>query len=244
MARYRRRRRFYRRRRRGVVKAFRRFARKLGRYSKIAQTLRTGGWPRLNPGKPERKYKDTTIAVNTFQAFPAVAPAVGYILLNDIAQGFSETTRVGNKITIKSIQWVISCYVNGACGRATTIPVDFKIFIDTQANGANPGATDLETANLPTLLNLANRKRFIVIKHKIMTFAPQLGGASVAAHPSTMTWKGYKRMNLDVIYKSAGAGIADIATNSLFLAWIGLPIDNDVNKSGFTYAFRIRYTDS
>lgn len=181
--------------------------------------------------------------INTFQTFP-VAPTTGYVLLNDIAQGFTETTRVGNKITIKSIQWVIHAYVNGACSRVTTIPIDFKIFIDTQANGANPGATDLQSANLPTLLNLNNRKRFIVIKHKMITFAPQIGGAGVAAHPSTMTWKGYKRMNLDVIYKSAGAAIGDIATNSLFLAWIGLPVDNDPVKSGFTYAFRIRYTDS
>lgn len=234
------RRRGYGGRRRVARRLIKRIARKVGRYSRIASTLRTGGWGRLNPGKAEKKYLDVLVAAGSVTS----ANATG-ILLNPCAQGTGVNQRVGNKITIKSIQWmVMGAYASDTVAYGQGVHVDAKIVCDTQANGT---ATDKISVNngssAPTMLNLDNRRRFIVIKHKSW----QLAGANGLAvtytksAPSTFMWKGYKRMNMDVIFKSTGGSISDITTNSLYFIIQSNVAESTVSYDGY---FRVRYTDA
>lgn len=251
-ARYGRRSRFRRRgtyRRRGSVRGLlSRIKRKVGRYSRLAQTLRTGGWGRLNPGRAERKYYDVNIATT---AIPLAVSDVGTGLgsLVDMVQGTGVTQRVGNKITVKSLEWCIS---------ATWQPIstadnvghglDMKFVIDTQCNKtAATSAMINNTTGFPTPLNLENRRRFIVVKHKKCLFPVNLGiGAStftVVSAPSTVLWKGYKRMNLDVIYSGVGPGVGSIVTNNL--GWLGQSSASGAAPQIYVRGYcRVRYTDT
>jgi len=236
------RRRGYGGRRRVVRRLLRRVARKVGRYSRIASTLRTGGWGRLNPGKAEKKYLDIGLAAQTVDG-----AAGSGVLLNGISQNSSVTGRVGSKITIKSIQWWIAGgYTNdGVNPFPTGIHIDAKIVCDTQCNGTIMAKSDVNSGiGAPTQLNLDNRRRFIVIKHKTWQLA---GGTAtitpIKSAPSTFMWKGYKRMNMDIIYKGTGNSISDIASNSLgFLIQSNVP--GGQNTVNYDALFRIRYTDT
>jgi len=251
-ARYGRRTRFRRRgtyRRRGSVRGLlSRIKRKVGRYSRLAQTLRTGGWGRLNPGKAERKYLDIVVGTT---AAPTVVDENGTGLGSVVgcAQGFTVSTRVGNKITVKSMEWCITANWH-ALNSAENVGqgLDMKFVIDTQANKtAATSAMINNSVGFPTPLNLENRRRFIVVKHKNMLFPCNIsvGGGTITmvSGPNSTLWKGYKRMNLDVIYADAGATFASITTNNLgFIAQssavAGAP---QIYVRGYV---RIRYTDA
>lgn len=166
-------------------------------------------------------------------------------LLNGVNQDVTASGRIGNKITIKSIQWILWIQYTGNTNITSLTPVgwDGKIFVDTQSNGANPAATDVNTvAGVPTLLNLNNRRRFVVIKHKTSPFfAPNAGTTIKNLTPAVATWKGYKKMNMDVIYKGTDTTIGSIASNGLFMLTHANAGTNEMVMYGLV---RIRYVDA
>lgn len=163
-------------------------------------------------------------------------------LLNGLVPGNSASQRVGNKVTIRSLEMRV---------RVQTIPATgveqfcrWFIVLDRQANGAAPAAiTDILTANSVTALrNLENRKRFKIIVDK----AFPMGATSVST--GTVTSRMYKvyikfRRPILVEFNNGVAGtIADIVSNSLHLCTLGNVAAGNTDCNLMTNV-RLRYTD-
>ncbi len=81
-----------------------------------------------------------------------------------IANGTSESTRIGRKLTIRSISWRFVINLPELDAGATPGPGDtlrLMLVLDKQANGVLPGVQDIwEAADFQSFNNLANSQRF------------------------------------------------------------------------------------
>ncbi len=88
--------------------------------------------------------------------------------INLIAQGVTESERVGRKCTIRSIGWRWNIeYKSQAVMSSTADTVRILMYVDKQANGAGISATDLlESDDFQSFNNLSNSGRFRVLYDK------------------------------------------------------------------------------
>lgn len=196
-----------------------------------AQAMRTGGWANPTRGG-ELKFVDTN---------PTTTPAIGVVtwtagtLLNGLANGSDASTRVGRKITMKSL---LMKYF-WKCDPASTggSPLRILIVYDKQANAAAPAITDillLDNFNSPN--NLSNRDRFVTL---VDHYTEPIGIAGNFGVGGSV----YKKLNMETMFNAGSAGtIGDITSGSvyLFVAQNGgiLTVAGD-----FDSRVRIRYTD-
>ena len=182
----------------------------------------------------EWKFLDTTLsAPNGFSTTATMT------LLNGLQPGSSASQRIGQKVTIKSIQIKLAADMN-----ANFLPTLCRWFlvVDRQSNGAAPAAiTDILNAASPyALRNLDNRKRFKILLDKTRQVADHNNAGS-----NGVFWNVYMKFRRPFIveYNAGVAGtVADIVSNSLYLMTIadqapGATCPNLYGKA------RIRYTD-
>lgn len=183
------------------------------------------------------EWKFTDVTVNTdINTTPTIT------LLNGLVPGNSASQRVGNKVTIKSLEMRARVQTTAATGVEQFCR--WFIVLDRQANGAAPAAiTDILSANSVTSLrNLENRKRFKIIVDK----AFPMGATSVST--GTVTSRMYKvyikfRRPILVEFNNGVAGtIADIVSNSLHLCTLGNVVAGNTDANLIT-TVRLRYTD-
>lgn len=206
--------------------------------------FRTGGFgPRparaamgLNrrPGTVERKFKDTLSTASQLDTTGTV------VLLNGMAQGATQSTRVGNKITMKSVQ-IRMQFINGTSSVAPIIR--WMIIYDKQTNGVLPAITDvLVLSTVTSMMNLANRDRFVILAEE--TFAPAAVWSDTAATAEFMEFhKRYIKLNLDTIYNNSSTGlVGDVQTGSLLLVTLSNTASG-LEEPALDFTSRIRYTD-
>lgn len=209
-----------------------------GRVAKRRKTTSRGYIPR-NWTKAEWKYLDVTINqdINT---------TATYTLLNGLAPGTAANQRVGQKVTIRSLELRLKLTTTAATG--VNQVCRYLLLLDRQANGAAPAAvTDFLVGQSTTApRQLANRKRFKLIRDNTFPMGGVLNGAGTgSAEPSDRYEKDYVKFKRPLIveYNAGVAGtIADIASNSLFFVTFGTEVagNTDVGCTGY---IRIRYTD-
>lgn len=195
--------------------------------------LRAGGRMPANAGELKNIDTITTSAV----LFPlATTTGVVSACLNGCAQGTTAVTRVGRRITIKSI------YVRGVVIKAATTTGEnimrLMIVYDKQANATAPtGAAVLVPDAVHGVNLLDNSRRFVTLMDKVFSCST-VGGANQDDH-----FEFYKKVNLPVEYNAGSAGtVGDIQSGSLhMIAW---------NAAGFLVAapagsitVRVRYSD-
>lgn len=180
----------------------------------------------------ELKFKDVsllstvTVAVDTFSS---------PVLLNGMATGATATTRIGRKITLKSL--LFRYRLNTV---ATTIggsPIRFLIVYDKQANAAAPTILDvLEADDFTSPNNLSNRDRFVTLCDHITQPLSENGNQGIADVV-------YKPLNLETMFNDGTAGtISDITSGSVYLFFAqcsGLTTGAPVIE----YKTRIRFSD-
>jgi len=201
--------------------------------------LRVGGYTGRFGKNGELKFFDTAISF-TIDATGEV-PATGQ--LNLIPQGDTESTRVGRKCTVKSIEWWLNMQYNPSAANVEDL-TKIAIVQDKQANGAAATAALVYTStNLPTApRNLENEPRFRVLKEIVQVWNAQAGVAGAYA-PVQKYVHGRKKVNIPLIFDSTATtgAIGTIRTNNIFLlAGTGGSSDDLVNVNGNV---RIRYTD-
>lgn len=195
----------------------------------------TGATPPLGD---ELKFFDTSLAF-TFDATGEV-PATGQLVL--IPQGVTESTRVGRKCTIKSLQMKGSLnYVPAAAATAATT-VFLYLVLDQQCNGAAAAVTDVLTGNglQVAFRNLANGERFRILKKIKVTLAPG-AGVTTAYNNSTRHFEFYLKCHYPIEFSSTTGAITEIRSNNLFLlAGSDGNTDDLVTMNG---ACRVRFSD-
>ncbi len=166
--------------------------------------------------------------------------------LNLIAQGVTESTRVGRKCTLKSFAWHFDMdlpEVDAAATPAGGDVVRVILFLDKQANGAALVVTDfLEINNYQSFNNLANSSRF----RTLMDRSYDLNYASLASDGAAVVSQSdvvlhdsfYKDFVIPLEFNAAAGALTEIRSNNLCAILI-----SKTGLAGFTSRIRIRFTD-
>lgn len=196
---------------------------------------RTGGYSFQASGGTELNFKDT-IPTTSFD------DAGSLTLLNGLTQGTTASTRIGRRITVKSIEWRFNCSTSTLTNWTSN---RFMIVVDTQANAATPAFTDIYDGLAPsTLRNVSNMPRFKVLYDSdefimIGNLSSSPGNDMIAR-----AFKGYIKCHIPVQYNIGTAGtIGDIQTNAIYFVQIGNSNSVTTNTDIFNSQFRIRYSD-
>ncbi len=209
----------------------------------IAGRDRVGGYYGRYAGpKGELKFHDVNLDDAVVATAGTVTPTI-----NIIAQGVTESQRIGRKCTIKQINWrydVILPEIDAAGTPGSGDSLRIIIFIDKQANGATAAVTDLlETANFLSFRNLANSGRFTFLMdkmHNINYAGLASDGAGVVSQANRIfAYSWYKRCNLPIEYSSTTGAIGEIRSNNIGVCLL--------SRSGVVQLdshFRLRFSDN
>lgn len=193
----------------------------------------------------ESKFHDLDIDDTTIAAGGTLAQAS----CNLIAQGVTESTRVGRKATITQIGWRFDVAYRpiAATDIGSTVQGDVVrviLFLDKQNNGSAGGAavTDLlETSDYQSFNNLANKGRFKVLMDRTYPMTPSLAvgdvtSADVGGYSVADSF--YKEVRIPIEFSSTTGAITEITSNNLGVITL--------SKSGFcsfSSKMRLRFTD-
>lgn len=226
------------RKRRAVSRAITLRGRRARRPYKPGYSRIGGYYGRYFPGSTELKFFDTVLSGSidaTGEVAPGGGTSTGIVL---IGQGVTESTRVGRKCTIKSIQ------MKGRMTLATdTSSGQYNIALvwDKQANGAYPAYTDVFETDVPTAhLNLANSGRFVILKRWFGTMNQLTYNDTGAVFgQATKALKYYKKCNIPLEFSSTTGAITELRSNNLFLMWSS----NVDDKFAVASNWRVRFSD-
>jgi len=199
---------------------------------------RTGGYYGRFAGRgAELKFFDTATSFS-IDTSPEV-PATGQLVL--IPQGVTESTRVGRKCVIRSIQGRWDLRFNPAAGASADTSYAIYLVLDKQCNGAAAAYTDVFVQSVATQFfhNLANSGRFVVLKKWVGTFNSG-AGVSTAYNPVTKHIDWYKKCNIPIEYSSTTGAITEIRSNNIFLIAGAYNSDDTIGVVGNV---RVRFSD-
>lgn len=139
------------------------------------RTAKSGGFEGLRNGvavsgsdRPELKNYDVNVSATSVVSG---TPYVGS-LLSGIAEGTSDSQRIGQKIVVKSvdIELNVTLSLNGATVGSPSAFMDYFVIWDKQPNAAQATAANIfatTTTNL-TFMNTQNTERFVVLRrHRV-----------------------------------------------------------------------------
>lgn len=156
-------------------------------------------------------------------------------LLNGCQKGTNYDQRDGRSLKVKSLWCSSACVRN-----VTTGPSIVRLiwFVDKQPSGATPAVTDvLASASIYAPRNLSNKKRFFVLKEKILSVS-STGGKEKVIHKPV-----YKALDMHTAYDNGNAGtIADISSNAIFL--LAISDQATSNYPLISFYNRIRFVDN
>lgn len=186
---------------------------------------------------PELKFWDQSYSL-TLGTAAAVSGS-----LNQIPQGVTESTRVGRKVTIKTIELhgtMSSTFATLAAGDGTAA---LWLILDKQTNGAGPVTSDVITGTvLPHgLRNISNQERFVILKKWVMEMNPT-AGVSAAYCDRSRPVNYYKRVNIPIEFSSTTGALSELRSNALFLMY-GLSNSTFNGLITFIGNARLRYDD-
>ncbi len=216
-------------------------ARKKRRYV-VAGVTRTGGFYGRFSNGGELKFHDVDLDDAVISATGTVTASV-----NLIAQGVTESTRVGRKCVIKSIMWRGQYSLPEQDAQTTPQDADTAriiMFLDKQANGATAAVTDiLESADFQSFNNLANSGRFVKLLDKnvdLNVLALGSDGAGVISSGAVnKSFTFYKKCNIPIEFSSTTGAITEIRSNN-----IGVLLLSRTGAMGFASKIRLRFSDS
>lgn len=185
----------------------------------------------------EMKNFDTALSFTT--DLTGEVPATGQLTL--VPQGTSSTTRIGNKITIRSIglKFTVSAQTAYLGGMAKIVVVQ-----DTQCNGdaATYSGTEgvYDADQVTAWRNTSNVRRFKVLKEFDIMMRPTAG--VVTAYNNNFTYRSwFKKCYIPIEYSSTTGAIGEIRSNNIFLLARAATDDDLYNVSGYA---RLRFTDN
>jgi len=186
----------------------------------------------------ELKFFDTALSFGVDAT--GEVPATGQLVL--IPQGVTESTRVGRKATIKSIQMkFLAQFAPGAAATAASHAFVYLVQ-DTQCNGAAAAITDVLTGTnmSAALINLANSGRFKIIK-KWKARCVSTAGATTAYNNTVQHFEWYKKCSIPIEDSSTTGAITEIKSNNLFWFTVAVGSDDTIVITGIT---RVRFSDN
>lgn len=195
--------------------------------------------PRANVSPGELKFHEVTVAAGA----AATAGTIVTDSLVKIAQGLTESTRVGRKVTVRKVS-VRGSFVlpdTNVQGDATD-KIRYIMYLDKQANGATATVANiLNTANVDSFLALENKNRFWVLYDKTEDMAAQAGswdGSSDRYTQQIKHFEFHKKCNIPIEYSSTAGAITEIRSYNL-----GVLAISERGVTTIDSITRIRFTD-
>lgn len=162
--------------------------------------------------------------------------------LNNVTQGDTVSSREGNSIMVKSIEWNFDFSQQPAAATTAASIVHFWLIQDRQPNGAAPGVTTIFTSDNAAQATaiVGQQYRFKVLKKDVLVFNAA-AGVSGAFNQCCQNLQGYYKFKKPVQVRFSGnAGtVADVTTNNFFIVMGSTYSDDTVVYTGWT---RIRFT--
>ncbi len=165
--------------------------------------------------------------------------------LNLIPQGVTETQRVGRKCTITNIGIRITAKLPTTAVAAQTADIlRIALVQDKQANGANPGVTDVfEDDNYQSFNNLSNSGRFKTLWDKTISISASAGSGrgstdTLSYGEVQRAYTFFKRCNIPIEFDSTTGAVTEIRSNNIVLLYA-----SKNGFAGFDGVARIRFTD-
>ncbi len=162
-----------------------------------------------------------------------------------IAQGTTESERIGRKLTVKKIGWHFEIKFLGATAiAASSDVVRVMLYLDKQTNGVAATAVGiLESDNYQSFNNLSNKSRFLILMDRFYSLKSHSGsgnGTTDKFGEDVITDSFYKECNIPIEYdNSATTGaITTMRSNN-----IGVLLLSRDGGSLFASKMRIRYSD-
>ncbi len=204
----------------------------------VMRGARRGQW-RNGSGPTELKFHDLDVDDVTVAAGGTIAQ----VSCNVIAQGVTESDRIGRRVTVRSIFWRFQLTMAaGTAAASTTDTVRVLLYLDKQANGATAAVTDiLESANFQSFNNLGNKRRFRTLMDRTYTLNQTAGGGNGSTEDygaMQMDDNLFKKVNIPIEYTGANGLIAEITSNN-----IGVLLLGSGGIAGFNSKMRLRFSD-
>ncbi len=190
------------------------------------------------PAKVEVKFHDQVITDVVVDQATVQAP------LLTIAQGTTEDTRIGRKITITSMHMYAVCEIKETTdSRFAAEIIRVIIFQDKQANGALPAVLDLmEDTDMLSFRNLSNSGRFIFHYDEFHNVNATAGRDTGFARNHAPVIEFHKDVSIPIEYDSSATTgvVTSIRSNNIGLLLMSL----DVTIGNFESRFRFRFIDA
>ncbi len=204
-------------------------------------TRSSGFFGRFKGSEREMKFHDIDINDAVVQAGGNIAEDS----CNVIAQGVTESQRVGRMCHVKKIMWRWELVLPTTAVAADTCDVvRIVLYWDRQTNGAAAGVTDiLETDDFQSFNNLAHRKRFKILYDKTIAMNCESGSGrgttdTLSYGCRIRTGSFYKKCHIDIEFDSTTGAITEQVSNN-----IGVLLVSSAGKTGFNSKMRLRFTD-
>ncbi len=166
--------------------------------------------------------------------------------INLIAQGVTESQRIGRKCVIRSINWRFFMNLPEVAAAASPPQPDnvrVILFQDKQCNGAAATVTGiLESADWQSFNNLANKSRFRILMDRgyDLTYQSAIGVSASSDWPAQVTSDTlFKTCNIPLEFDSTAGALTEIRSNN-----IGVLLMSQNGVSGFGSKFRLRFSDN
>lgn len=218
-----------------------------------------------SPRAAELKSVDTTAQVYAFNSAGAVAAAP----LNVPVSGAAFYQRIGNKISMKSLQLRGEILPSGANAAAVSEQTArIIVYYDRQANGAAPTVADVLTSTMSNgstastaidFININNRDRFaILMDQQVLLAALGINGASAASSATVAIdinnnangTQGQFNINrfiklkgLETVFKASAGNIGDISAGAIGVLTISTGDVNATSAWQLIMSSRLRYYD-
>lgn len=189
----------------------------------------------------ELKFFDQGLTDAVVSAAGTIQAAGSFV---NIAQGVTESERVGRKCTIRAVQWNYQLALTASAGATLTggDTVRVIIYLDKQCNGATAAVADiLESDDYQSFYNLTNSGRFKILHDKFHDINPTAGAGDGAANDQAKIvrqYKFYKTCNIPLEFSAATGAIAEIRSNNL-----GILTLSALGLTGLDSQLRVRFSD-
>ncbi len=199
---------------------------------------RTGGfYGRFAAPGRELKFLDVAIV----DADIAVNGTIVEDSIFPIAQGVTESQRVGRKCTVRAINWRYTIQLDVATGAGASEVVRVILYLDKQCNGAVATVTGiLETDDFQSFNNLANTARFHILHDKTydLNFVAGAGNGTTQAWPEMQISDAiYKKVNIPLEFDSTTGAITELRSNN-----VGVLLVSQVGGlASFESSLRVRF---
>ncbi len=164
--------------------------------------------------------------------------------INKIAQGVTESNRIGRKCTIRQINWRFRLNLAASvAANAAAETVRLIMYLDKQANGATAAVTDiLESNDFQSFNNLTNKGRFRTLMDREYDLNAAAGGGDGTTEDYAevnLTDTFFKKVNIPIEFSAGTGAITEIRSNN-----IGVLILSETGAiSSFASKIRLRFSD-